>query len=212
MLHVLKKYGLDSQQLKDISIKTYPFGKTILHEGDICDVLIIVVSGKAKVGKTAPNGKDLILCFYVEDGMIGDMELFSKTNIVSSSVTVIDELTCIVIPVEENKDYLMNSLEFVRIAANEMSRKLYTSAESVVENTLYTAEIRLCRYILSAQVKGTFRDIMKDVAYSVGISYRHLYRMMGKLCKEGILEKKESGYKILDLEGLKKKSEVATNI
>lgn len=208
MLNVLKKYGLDSKQLKDISIQTYPFGKTILHEGDVCDVLMIVVSGKAKVGKTAPNGKDLILCFYVEDGMIGDMELFSNQNIVSSSVTVMDELTCIVIPVEENKEYLKNNLEFVRTATFELSKKLYASSESVVESTLYTAEIRLCRYILSAQVKGTFRDIMKDVAYSVGISYRHLYRMIGKLCKEGILEKKESGYKILDFEALKKKSEI----
>ena len=63
-------------------------------------------------------------------------------------------------------------------------------------NTFYPAEIRLCRYILDAADKLWFRDIMTDVACSVGVSYRHLYRMMGTLCREGILDKTASGYRI----------------
>lgn len=71
---------------------------------------------------------------------------------------------------------------------------------------LYSSEVRLCRYILAASEGGYFRDIMTDVAYSVGISYRHLYRTIGTLCKNGILKKTTSGYRICDPEELKKRS------
>lgn len=200
-----ERFELDEKKLKGCHIKTYPFGKKLMKQGELCENLFIVIKGKAKVGKASFNGKDLILCFYISEGLMGDMELFSKSHEVFSSVTVIDEMTCIVIPLKENEDYLMNHLPFVRIAAFELSKKLHASAENVLESTLYTAEVRLCRYILNAEEKGTFRDIMKDVSLSVGISYRHLYRMMAKLCDEGILEKTNSGYKILDYARLRSK-------
>ena len=63
---------------------------------------------------------------------------------------------------------------------------------------LFTAEVRLSRYILGAAEGGVFRDVMTDVACSVGISYRHLYRTLAALCADGILEKTPAGYKILD--------------
>ena len=72
-----------------------------------------------------------------------------------------------------------------------------------METTLYSAEARLCRYILAASQGEYFRDIMMDVAYSIGTSYRHLYRMMGKLCQENILEKAGRGYRILNMDELK---------
>ena len=68
----------------------------------------------------------------------------------------------------------------------------------MIENTLYTAEMRLCRYILDASDGDRFRDVMMDVAYSIGVSYRHLYRMMGVLCRDGILQKNQTGYRICD--------------
>ena len=80
------------------------------------------------------------------------------------------------------------------------------STEQTVENTLYTAEIRLCRYILAASDNSLVRDIMTDVSYSVGISYRHLYRMMSVLCNDGVLEKTNQGYQICDMEQLKKRA------
>lgn len=201
----LDMFHLNEKELKGCCIKTFPFGKKLMKQADLCENLFIVLNGKAKVGKASSNGKDLILCFYISEGLMGDMELFSKTHEVYSSVTVVDELTCIQIPLKENEGYLMHNLEFVRTAAFELSKKLHASAENVIESTLYTAEVRLCRYILDAEERGTFRDIMKDVASSVGVSYRHLYRMMAKLCDEGVLEKKESGYKILDYSSLKAK-------
>lgn len=73
----------------------------------------------------------------------------------------------------------------------------------VMKNTRSSFRTRIRSYILGAEETGIFRDIMTDTATSVGTSYRHLYRMMGELCSEGIFEKRPSGCRILDYRRLK---------
>lgn len=205
--NTMRRYGLAPEKLRGCSVRTYSFGEKVFSEGASSGRLFIITQGKAKVGVTAPNGRALILCFYLSDGLMGDLEMFlgeeARTDV--SSVTAMGVLRCISIPISCNFEYLDSNLAFTKTAASELAKKLLQSANSVVESTLYTAETRLCRYILAASDGGYFRDIMTDTAYSVGVSYRHLYRMIGVLCDEGVLEKTDTGYKIMDEDGLRKR-------
>ena len=164
-----------------------------------------MTNGRAKVGVSARNGKSIILSFYQSSGLMGELEFFSGTEVGNTTVTALENLRCLLIPIAENRAYLDGSLAFTRAAAAELAGKLVHGDNNVIENTLYTAETRLCRYILDASEDDRFRDVMTDVAYSVGVSYRHLYRMMGALCREGILQKDRTGYRILDRERLQLK-------
>lgn len=197
---LIRQYGLDPEKLQSCSVRSYSFGERIISER-LPNVRLFIITGvKAKVGVTAPNGKNLILCFYISNGMLGEVELFSDAATGSASVTALNDFCCITIPTDRNKAYLLGNPAFTRIAASQLAKKLMRSTEQTVENTLYTAEIRLCRYILAASDNSLFRDIMTDVSYSVGISYRHLYRMMSVLCNDGVLEKINQGYRICDME------------
>lgn len=204
---VMKRYGIEPEKLTGCSVCTYSFGEKVISEGEKSGKLFIVTKGKAKVGITAPNGKDLVLCFYLSDGLVGELEMFCKTETDTTSVTAMGTLHCISIPIACNFEYLDNNLPFVKTAASELAKKLLRSSNNVVENTLYTAEIRLCQYILATSDNGYFRDIMTDVAYSIGTSYRHLFRMMSVLCKEWILKKTDTGYKIMNVDWLEKRAQ-----
>lgn len=57
-----------------------------------------------------------------------------------------------------------------------------------------------------AQRNGVFREPLSDTAQSVAVSYRHVFRIMNKLCAQGILEKTEEGFRILDPEALRRRS------
>lgn len=202
---VLRTYGMEYEKLTNCEARTYTFGERILTEGHPNRFLFLVTNGRAKVGVSARNGKDLILCFYQSSGLIGDVEYFSGSETGSTTVTALENLRCVLIPIAENKAYLDGNLAFTRAAVAELAGKLMQRGNSVIENTLYTAEMRLCRYILDASEDNRFREVMTDVAYSVGVSYRHLYRMMGALCREGILQKDRTGYRILDRERLQER-------
>ncbi len=199
---IIRQYGLDPEKLQNCSACSYSFGERIVSEDLPSEQLFIVTGGRAKVGVNTPDGKSLILCFYISDGLMGEVELFTDAATGSTSVTALDHFECISIPIADNRNYLNNNLKFTHIAASELAKKLMQSTNNIVENTLYRAEVRLCRYIRSASDGRYFRDIMTDVAYSIGVSYRHLYRMMGALCRSGILEKTDSGYRICDMEKL----------
>lgn len=205
---VIRQYGLEPEVLRQCSVREYDFGERIITEGQPNGCLILITKGKAKVSVVAPNGRNLILFFYISSGLMGEVELFSEEPAGSTSVTALEDFRCISIPMQQNRTCLLGNALFTRAAAAELARKLLYSTNIVVKNTLYSAEARLCQYILGASSRLYFRDIMTDVAYSVGVSYRHLYRMMGSLCREGILEKTEQGYRICDLEGLKNRSEM----
>ncbi len=205
-ISVMERYGLSFEALQDCSLLSYSFGENVISEGAANEKLLIVTDGRAKVGVIGPNGKNLVLCFYVSEGLLGEAELFSDMAVGSTSVTALENFCCIAIPIEGNREYLNGNLGFSRTAAAELAKKLLRSTQNIMESTLYSSEVRLCRYILAASEGGYFRDIMTDVAYSVGISYRHLYRTIGTLCKNGILKKTTSGYRICDPEELKKRS------
>jgi CRP-like cAMP-binding protein len=203
---LIQQYGLAPEKLQNCSVRSYSFGERIISEGRPNGLLFIITGGKAKVGVTAPNGKNIVLCFYISKGLLGEVELFSDTSAASTTVTAMNELRCIVIPTDRNKAYLLGNPAFTRIAASQLSEKLMQSTDKTVENTLYTAEIRLCRYIFAAANNALFRDVMTDVSYSIGTSYRHLYRMIGALCKDRILEKTNEGYRICNMEQLKERA------
>lgn len=197
-IQILSDYGLDFKKLHNCSIREYNFGERLISEGLPNGRLFFVIRGKAKVGVIAPNGKNLILCFYISSGLMGEVELFSDLSVGSTSVTALDHFCCLTVPIDANKPYLLENAAFIRTAAAELAKKLTQSTRRVVESSLYTAEIRLCRYIAATSDNSYFRDVMTDAAYSIGVSYRHLYRMLGTLCTDGVLKKDKTGYRICD--------------
>ncbi|MDO4378863.1 MAG: cyclic nucleotide-binding domain-containing protein [Erysipelotrichia bacterium] len=204
---ILENYGLKKDELTNCSVRIYKSQERIITEGLNNENIFIIVEGSAKVGAMAPNGKSLILYFYVSSGVLGDIEFLNDYDLGRATVTAMNTFRCVAIPINENREYLKNNLIFMQTVATQLAQKLMDTTDSIVENTLYNAETRLCRYIMAVSQNGWFRDIMSDTAYSIGISYRHLYRMMNKLCCDNILEKHSSGYKICNLNELKCRSQ-----
>ena len=50
---------------------------------------------------------------------------------------------------------------------------------------------------------------MTDVAATIGISYRHLLRLLNKLCDDAILKREKRRFQILDKEQLVQRSSEA---
>ena len=195
---ILKSYGLETDRLVGCSIRSYEFGERIVSQGLFNEQISIVTAGRASVGISAPNGKSLVICFYISEGLIGEAEYFTGSQIDGNTVTVLENMRCIAFPIRENRAYLDANLAFTRAAAAALSDKLLRQANGVIRCMLYPAPARLCRYILNAADGDLFRDAIPDIICSVGASYRHLYRMMHELCAAGVLEKTRGGYRILD--------------
>lgn len=204
-IRLMKEYGLNKLNPKTIEPVSYSPGELILQEGLPIHWLAVVVSGKAKVCAMAPNGRNLVLCYYVSGGLIGDIELLAEQENATATMIAVTDFECIRIPYR-NAAVLKTEPLFLNWAARELALKLVRSSENLISAALTTGEERLCSYILQASHHDLFRDVMTDVSCSIGLSYRHCFRLLNQLCAEGLLKKQDSGYQILDRTRLRQRA------
>lgn len=205
-IELMGRLNLDIKNLYGCSRISYSTGEKLYIEGNPSECITIIVSGKAKVFSMAKNGKNMLLSFYMSDGIMGDSEMMTKEKKTSATVVALSDLTCIVIPYKKNMSVLKNNLLFMNIVAESLAYKLIESSNNWVFTALYSGEQRLCSYIMQASYKSFFKDNFSDVADAVGISYRHMFRILKKLCQENILLKKDGGYLIINSKVLQAKS------
>lgn len=201
----LAEYGLCADSLAGCVCLNYEAGETIVEQGMPIQNLLIVVRGKAKVCAAAQSGKNLVLCYYVSKGILGDVEMMMGMSEADSSIIALTKFECIAVPYCNNAAKLKENICFLNRIAREISAKLIQSSANHVSAALYSGEERLCTYILQTANNHIFNDTLTDVAASVGMSYRHMFRILNQLCSDGILEKKKSGYHIVDQERLRRR-------
>ena len=207
-LDLLDKYGLlDHQSV--CRVQQFDSGETIFAQGVEYKYIMIVVSGKAKVCTSASSGKDLVLAYYLSSGLIGDVELMSDTTYATASVITLSAFECIIVPFQDNQDSMFKNLTFMTTLAKGLSENLISSSHNYTSNALYSGEQRLCTYILQGAYKNYFFDNLTDVAATIGISYRHLLRLLNKLCDDAILKREKRRFQILDKEQLVQRSSEA---
>ncbi len=204
-LAVLAEYGLGEARLSGCHLRRYEAGEAMVRQDEAMDALLFVRSGRAKVCINARNGRHLIICYYISDGVLGDVELLTEAQAMDT-VTALSQVDCVAVPMERNREALLGCLPFVLRMGQEVSGKLKYSSHAHTVSALYTSEERLCSYLLMAERDGIVREYLTEVAQSVGISYRHVFRILGELCREGILERTESGFRIRDRERLRQRS------
>lgn len=205
-IRALNAYGLNPELLSGCRLHRYFSGETIFRQGCALETLLFVIRGTAKVCLNARNGRNLILCYYASEGMLGDVEFATGESAATTTVIAITDFLCAAVPLLENAELLKGNLAFMNRVAEGLSRKLLRSCDAHVASALYTSEQRICSYILMARQNGWFREYLTDAAQTVGVSYRHVLRIMNALCEAGILGKTDSGYKIENMEALQNRS------
>lgn len=205
-LDQLAKYGLQNIPKDSYSHLKFEPGEVMIREGEPILWLSIIISGRSKVYRTTTNGENLILCFYISEGTIGDIELLADKKYAIATMIAISPLECIAVDYQTCVKELKINATFSRQLGYEIAKKMINSDNKLLFSALCTGEQRLCSYILQNSNRGMFTDILTDVSCSIGISYRHLLRILNHLCIDKILEKRQNGFYILDQENLIRRS------
>jgi CRP-like cAMP-binding protein len=199
---ILREYGLEPARLRGVAACSYARGEYICLAGFPLRALFIVVSGRAKVSFSAENGRSLLLGFYQDGGLIGDLEFMTGSDTAHMGVQAVTPATCLSVPIAENDAELRENTAFLLCAGNGLAKKLGSSNESCAQIILYPLETRLCSYIAATAEDGCFREKLTETAELLGASYRHLMRALAGLCDRQLLEKRGGAYYIRDRDAL----------
>lgn len=198
----ISMYGFQEEFIRVCECICYPAGEKIVEERMPISKLLIILDGQVKVCMSTSNGRNLILCYYLSEGLLGDMEYLRKTEEAEATVVAISDVRCLAIPYDFLSERQKENTVFLLKLAEEMAEKLTKSTENYLMAAVCTGEERLCNYILKNSPRRIFADVLTDVSCSVGMSYRHMFRLIHSLCEEQVLEKRQNGYYILNLEEL----------
>ena len=157
----LAEYGLSWLDPSNAVLIRYDRCEWMLLAEQEIGYLFILLSGKAKVCMGDESGRNLLLCYYVSEGVMGDIELMMGRKEAISSVQAVTPVVCIGLPLQTYADAMLSHLPFVLRVAKGLSIKLHASVASTTEIILRPFEARLSGYLLqSAQGGVRFIEII----------------------------------------------------
>lgn len=209
----LQQCGLDqifpAAVLPKLELHLFEPGEFINLSGEPAQYFSICLKGKMKVIPSSEGGKIVLLDYIKPLDFLGDIELFCQRENLHS-VTALSPCVVLAIPKSVFEREMMENVAFLRFVCRRLAGKLHQSSKNYSRSMLYPVKSRFCYYLLQLS-EETESDIfpvkMIEAAQYLGITDRHLRRILSELEAEGMLVQNASIITILD----RKKVEVAAS-
>lgn len=197
----MKNIFIDDMK-SDMRLLKFDKHEYLIREDEDLEYVLFFIQGKAKVFKTLPNGRSLLLAFYKPFRVIGDIEIV-KNQSATGTIQALSTCYCLAIPMEKARLKLITDSKFLKFTCESLAEKLAAVSMNSSINLLYPLENRLASYINESLVYGDnlyidFDENLNNIAELLGSSYRHLLRTFNTLCKKGVLKKEDGKYKIIN--------------
>ncbi len=193
----------------------YPRGTTIFDEGEPGDRLYIITSGKIKLARHAPNGRENLLTVMGPSDMFGELSIFDPGPRTSSAVCV-TEVSAATMNSESLKkwisDYPDISQQLLRVLARRLRRTnasladlIFTDVPGRVAKTLLQLANRF-----GTQEGGALRvnhDLtQEEIAQLVGASRETVNKALATFAHRGWIRLEGKSVLIVDTEHLARRA------
>ncbi|MFE6073654.1 Crp/Fnr family transcriptional regulator [Paenibacillus sp. NPDC057886] len=213
LLHYLKQYQLESvfhEPLRPhMTLCHFEKCELICREGETSDYLYVLVEGKIKIFTTSPQDKTLVLCFKTPLEVVGDIEYVRESNIVNT-VQAVSPVVMLRIHYNWLAELASDYAPLLKFLLKIISHKFYIDSNFSNFNLMYPVEVRLASYLLSISTEEAGTVVheeldafnLTDIANLIGTSYRHLNRVIQKLCADGLIMRDQGFIMVKDRAGL----------
>ena len=170
-------------------------GEQIIFQGERSEYLYFLLSGRCKVSAMMENGRTVIVNSLASPCLIGEIELINQD--VPFSVESLTEALLLALPVQPCRKRLLESPQFLLQLCGDLVSKERTNAIRLAHYISFPLENRLAQFILNNSAEDGLRIKKTVIAESLGVSYRHLEKVMSDLVTRGVLSKNGKQYRII---------------
>jgi CRP/FNR family transcriptional regulator len=192
-------------------LKSYARGELIFSEGDPADAFMAIVSGRVKVFKTTPAGKDIILEIFGAGDPLGAVAVYERVPFMASAITL-DASEILRIEqgaffrlLEQDAELIRGLLSGLTIRLAELTRRLAELTGAKVEVRFARLFTKLADQIGRAERGGTFVPMpltRQELADLTGTTIETAIRILSRWQKDGVLLTEKDGFLMLDRPGL----------
>ena len=187
----------------------------LFNEGDVCTGLFIVVSGRVRIFKTLPNGREQVLFFEGPGAPVAEMPVFDGGRMPVSAAAV-ERAVTLFIPLPDMRHVCKKhpevSLKLLEVAGKGFRRMV----EILEERACSTVRRRLISWLLRREQPercDRFRLAMsqEELAAEIGTVRELISRNLARLQGEGLISMDGRDMRILDRTGLEDELEEITD-
>ncbi|MBM7615223.1 Crp/Fnr family transcriptional regulator [Alkaliphilus hydrothermalis] len=187
-------------------------GTIIFMEGDQGEAFYFIKSGKVKIFKTTPDGRELIFTVLGEGDVFAEVTLFNDMNY-PASAEILEDAEVGMIRNKDLEDLVSNNSEIALRMIKIFSKKLFSAQQKVKELALGDTYMRTAQMILKLakehgrEIDGVIEVKLslsrQELANMIGTARETVSRALSQFKKEGSID--ISGKKIIvrDIEKLK---------
>ena len=185
----------------------------LFQEGEQANYIYLLHSGKIRIGKGTPDGREITFRICQADDFICEVPLFCQSATRTVHAKVIEDGTVSLIKKKDVEEYLLThadfNREFMRTLGIQHQRNQSKFRDLVLngkKGALYSTLIRMCNSYGINQKDGIFIDLPltnQELANFCGMSREVVNRLLNELKRNGIITMKKSQITIKDVNYLR---------
>ncbi len=188
-------------------LETYERGETVFREADPADAFYTVVTGRVKIFKLLPNGREVILEIFGAGDPLGAIAAYEGRPFPASALAL-EDTSCLVLPRAQFFGLLEQHPTLVRGLLSGMTQRLIELTSRLAELSGGRIESRLARLFLKlADTSGrpergaTFIAMplsRQELADLTGTTIETCIRIMSRWGKQQVLLTEKDGFLLAD--------------
>ncbi|HEX5041426.1 MAG TPA: Crp/Fnr family transcriptional regulator [Candidatus Polarisedimenticolaceae bacterium] len=206
--------GEDRRRLAGVSIlKAYGKGDRIFSEGDPSDFLFTILSGRVKVVKLVPGGREVILEIFGPGDPLGAVVAYEGRPYPATAIAT-EPATCVLVRRTEFFALLERHPSLVRGYVTGLARRIMELTRRIPEVAGGRVETRFAHLFLKLSdgmgrpaTGGRFIPMSlsrQDLADLTGTTIETAIRIMSRWGKEGVVRTEKEGFVVLDRAALER--------
>lgn len=207
--------GAVDNLIKDMETVRFPRGTTIFEEGEPGDRLYIITSGKVKLARHAPDGRENLLTVMGPSDMFGELSIFDPGPRTSSAVCV-TEVHAATMNSEMLRTWVGDHPAIAQQLLRVLARRLRRTNASLADLIFTDVPGRVAKTLLQlanrfgAQEGGALRvnhDLtQEEIAQLVGASRETVNKALATFAHRGWIRLEGKSVLIVDTEHLAKRA------
>jgi CRP-like cAMP-binding protein len=189
------------------TVKSYAKGKMIFEQDSPADAFYTIASGRVKIFKMLPSGKDLILEVFGTGDPLGAIAVYDGRPFPASAVAL-EDTVCVVIPrpvffrlLEEHPSLVRGLMLGMTVRLVELTNRLAQLSGTRIEPRFARLFLKLAADLGRAEQGGTLVPLVlsrQELADMTGTTIETAIRIMSRWGKEDVVRTEKHGFLILD--------------
>mgnify|MGYP002711934824 CR=1 FL=1 len=201
--------------ISEMDTVTFPRGTTIFDEGEPGDRLYIIIEGKIKLARHAPDGRENLLSVMGPSDMFGELSIFDPGPRTSSAVCV-TEVTCASMDSQMLRTWIDSHPEISQQLLRVLARRLRRTNASLADLIFTDVPGRVAKTLLQLANRfgshegGALRvnhDLtQEEIAQLVGASRETVNKALATFAHRGWIRLEGKSVLIVDTEHLARRA------